>query len=140
MQKQLNGDSLAVILTLITVGAFALADTVRAAAIQADIAAMEGGGGAGGLIYTQSFPVVAGSNYTMIYQEVSPRHPDRYFGELLRLIDLRGVFFAPQVCDLAATGDDGDPVEVAQDRHIAAVDILAALRRQIEARKSAGAS
>lgn len=76
----------------------------------------------------------------LIYQEVSPQHPDRYFGELLRLIDLRGVFFAPQVCDLAATGDEGGPVDVVQDRHAAAVDILAALRRQIEARKSASAS
>jgi hypothetical protein len=76
----------------------------------------------------------------LIYQEMSPRDCDRYFGELLRRIALRGVIFAPQVCDRFATGGNGGLVDVVQDRRTAAKGILDALRRGIAAKRAGGAS
>jgi hypothetical protein len=76
----------------------------------------------------------------LIYQEMSPLNCDRYFGELLRSIDLRGVVFAPQVCDRFATGDHGGLVEVVQERRTAAKGILDALRRGIAAKLANEAS
>ena len=67
----------------------------------------------------------------LIYQEMSPVNPARYFRELLERISLRGVIFAPQVCDRFATDDAGGLVSVLQDRRTAASTILAALREQI---------
>lgn len=52
----------------------------------------------------------------LIYQEMSPIEPEAYFGKLLDQISLRGVVFAPQVCDLFATAASGGLVEVRQDR------------------------
>lgn len=67
----------------------------------------------------------------LIYQEMSPHNPTRYFHDLLSRISLRGVVFAPQVCDRFSTDDDGGLVGVVQDRIIAAATILSALREQI---------
>jgi len=67
----------------------------------------------------------------LIYQEMAPLHPDRYFRRLIDGISLRGVILAPQVCDRFATGDQGGIVEVVQHRRQAAGDVLAALRRSI---------
>ena len=67
----------------------------------------------------------------LIYQEMSPVNPGRYFGDLLSRISLRGVVFAPQVCDRFATGDDGRPAEVVQDRRAEARRIYQVLRNQI---------
>ncbi len=70
----------------------------------------------------------------LIYQEMSPVHPGPYFANLLGRINLRGVIFAPQVCDRFATGDQGELVSVVQERRVAAKAILDALRQQIEAK------
>ena len=70
----------------------------------------------------------------LIYQEMSPVNPARYFRNLLERISLRGVIFAPQVCDRFATDDAGGLVSVVQDRRTAAGDILVALREAIAAK------
>lgn len=67
----------------------------------------------------------------LIYQEMSPANPARYFRDLLQRISLRGVVFAPQVCDRFATDDAGGLISVEQDRRKAAKSILSALREQI---------
>jgi len=72
----------------------------------------------------------------LIYQEMSPLHPEPYFRDLLGRISLRGVIFAPQVCDQFATGEQGGLIEVKQDRRSAAKEILAALRKQISEKQS----
>ncbi len=79
-----------------------------------------------------------GGTIPLIYQEMSPVSCDRYFGDLLSQIDLRGVVFAPQVCDRFATGDKGGLVDIVQDRRVAAKEILVALRRQIAVKMANG--
>jgi hypothetical protein len=78
-----------------------------------------------------------GGALPLIYQEMSPANPEAYFRDLLDRISLRGVVFAPQVCDCFATGEQGGMVEVCQERSVAARRILAALRELI-AEKLAG--
>jgi hypothetical protein len=73
-----------------------------------------------------------GGTLPLIYQEMSPAHPEAYFRDLLDRISLRGVVFAPQVCDCFATGDQGGMVEVSQERSVAARHILAVLNALIE--------
>lgn len=72
----------------------------------------------------------------MIYQEMSPIEPETYFGKLLDQISLRGVVFAPQVCDLFATALTGGLVEVHQDRVQTGRKIHESLKMQV-ARKLA---
>lgn len=67
----------------------------------------------------------------LIYQEMSPADPEPYFRDLLQQISLRGVVFAPQVCDGFATGDAGGLIEVHQDRRIAAGQIYDTLQKLI---------
>lgn len=74
----------------------------------------------------------------LIYQEMSPLHPDWYFADLLARISLRGVVLAPQVCERFATGDGGSPVEVVQDRRLAARTIHESLQKQLKEKKSNG--
>ena len=73
-----------------------------------------------------------GGSVPLIYQEMSPANPDRYFKELLQQISLRGVVFAPQVCDRFATGDAGGLIEVCQDRRTAGASIFRSLQRAIQ--------
>jgi hypothetical protein len=70
-----------------------------------------------------------GGSVPLIYQEMSPSNPDQYFKDLISRISLRGVVFAPQVCDRFATGDAGGLIEVFQDRRVAGTKILDSLQR-----------
>lgn len=75
-----------------------------------------------------------GGTVPLIYQEMSPLHPEAYWGDLLGQIDLRGVVFAPQVCDRFATGEGGAMVEVVQRRREAAPRLHGILRDLIAER------
>ena len=75
-----------------------------------------------------------GGAVPLIYQEMSPLHPESYFRNLLERIDLRGVVFAPQVCDRFATGEGGGMVEVVQQRREAAPRLHQMLRGLIAER------
>lgn len=76
----------------------------------------------------------------LIYQEMSPAEPEVYFGDLLNRISLRGVVFAPQVCDLFATASGGGMVQVEQDRVEAARRIHQVLKEQIARKRGRGKS
>ena len=77
-----------------------------------------------------------GGAVPLIYQEMSPRDPEGYWRDLLGRIDLRGVVFAPQVCDRFATGEGGGMVDVVQQRRQAAPRLHAILRRLIAERSA----
>ena len=71
----------------------------------------------------------------LIYQEMSPLHPERYFADLLSRLSLRSLVLAPQVCDRFATGEGGGMVDVRQERRAAAGGILRVLRELVQKRQ-----